>query len=294
MTSVQQGTLRVPGASLFYRSCGRGAPLLIVAGGEADADMTEPLRDALAAQRRVITYDRRGLSRSVIDPGASRPGVGVHADDAHRLLVALTDEPADVFGAGIGGLVGLDLLARYPEQVRLLVAHEAPSAELLADKAQNALAEAQLAVLEALQAGDVTLAMTLNAELAGVDPEDREPDVAPPATSAQRDENMRVLLSSDIPRAIAYRIDLPALDVQARKIVPAAGQSTRRTPWRQCAAALAEVLERPLVEFPGGHTGWLLRPKAFAAQLSETFATVDRPDRRLGDSASPRRDGRQP
>jgi len=54
MTSVQQSTLSVPGASLFYRSCGRGAPLLILAGGGADADMTDPLRDRLATRHRVI------------------------------------------------------------------------------------------------------------------------------------------------------------------------------------------------------------------------------------------------
>jgi hypothetical protein len=28
-------------------------------------------------------------------------------------------------------------------------------------------------------------------------------------------------------------------------------------------------LGEPLVEFPGGHTGWLLRPKGFAAKLRE-------------------------
>jgi hypothetical protein len=134
--------------------------------------------------------------------------------------------------------------------------------------------------------------MRLSAELAGIDPEDREPDVAPPATTPAREENQTVLLSRDAPAVIDYRLDVPALDVQAYKIVPGAGQSTGRTLLHQSAAALAETLERPLVEFPGGHTGWLLRPSAFAAQLIELFAQADRRDWRLRDGAVPRHGGR--
>jgi pimeloyl-ACP methyl ester carboxylesterase len=286
MTSVQQGTLRVPGALLFYRSCGRGAPLLILAGGDADADMTDPLRDVLATNYRVITYDRRGLSRSTILPDGAQPGIETHADDAHRLLAELTDEPAYVFGSGIGGFVGLDLLARYPEQVRLLVAHEAPSAELLPEEDEAVVRQAQQAMHEAFQNEGAPAALKLSAELAGIDTEDREPDLPAPVMNPHRDKNTLFLLSSDAPLVMAYRIDLPALDVQARKIVPAAGRSTRRTLLHQCAAALAEILELPLVEFPGGHTGWLLKPRAFATQLAETFAAADRPDRAAADIVS--------
>jgi pimeloyl-ACP methyl ester carboxylesterase len=291
MTSVQQGTLRVPGASLFYRSCGRGAPLLILAGGDADADMTDPLRDALADRYRVITLDRRGLSRSVIDPGELQPSIATHADDAQRLLAELTGEAAFVFGAGLGGIVGLDLVARYPEQVRLLVAHEAPSAELLPDAQREAVADAQQALQAAFRREGIAAAMKLRAELAGIDPEDREPDISPPAPTRQQELNTAFLLSSDVPQMVGYRLDAPALDVQARKITPAAGQSTRQTLLHRCAVALAEFLERPLVEFPGGHTGWALRPKAFAARLSETFAAVDRLDRRPADGLSLRTSG---
>ena len=61
--------------------------------------------------------------------------VGVFADDAHRLLAAVTPEPAFVLGSSGGASYGLDLVARYPEQVRTLVAHEPPVAALLPDAA---------------------------------------------------------------------------------------------------------------------------------------------------------------
>jgi len=290
MTSVQQSTLSVPGASLFYRSCGRGAPLLILAGAAADADMTDPLRDRLAARQRVIAYDRRGLSRSTIDPGGGHPDVETHADDAHRLLAELTDEPAYVFAAGFGGLVGLDLLARYPEQVRRLVAFEPPLPELLRPDDGAALREAQHRVLAAFQTGGVTAALREGAELAGLDPEDRELDTAPPALTPQRMQNLAFDLTCDAPRAMGYRVDIPALDVQARKVVPAAGRATRRTLLHRSALALAETLEQPLVEFPGGHTSWMLRPRAVAALLLETFEREPPTDRRLRDIAAWRAD----
>jgi pimeloyl-ACP methyl ester carboxylesterase len=272
MTSVQQGALSVPGASIFYRSCGRGRPVLILPGGDADADMASPLAEALADRFRVITFDRRGLSRSPRDPGAAPATIATHADDAHRLLADLTEEPAYVFGSGIGGLIGLALLARRPDQVRLAVAHEPPCAELLPDAERAAMADAQQRIYAAFRRDGPAAALKLSAELVGVDPEDREPDATTPAPSAERAHNSTFPLASDGPQATAHRLDLPALDLLAAKVAPAAGQSTRRTLPHRCAYALAEILERPLVEFPGGHTGWMLRPKAFAAQLAETFA----------------------
>ncbi|MGZ6015421.1 MAG: alpha/beta fold hydrolase [Phenylobacterium sp.] len=292
MASVQQGTLRAEGASIFYRSCGRGSPVLILAGGDGDADGADPLRDALAEHHRVITMDRRGLARSRPDPGAAAPTIATHADDAHALLAALTEEPAYVFGTGIGGLIGLELITRHPEHVKMLVVHEAPTGELLPDAEREALALAQQAILDAFRSQGLAAAAKKSAELAGVDPEDREADLPSPPKAPEPERNMTFLLESDVPQVIAYRLDIPHLDVQAHKITPAAGAATRRTLLHKSAAALAETLERPLAEFPGGHTGWRLRPKAFAARLVEIFAQADRRDWRLRDGASPRPGGR--
>src|SRR5215211_2630031 len=84
--TVTTGTLPVPGATLFYEVRGAGPLLLISQSGEGDANRSADLVDHLAADHTVVTYDRRGLSRSTLtDP--TRPGtLADHADDAHRLL----------------------------------------------------------------------------------------------------------------------------------------------------------------------------------------------------------------
>ncbi|HEU4542632.1 MAG TPA: alpha/beta hydrolase [Jiangellaceae bacterium] len=49
-----------------------------------------------------------------------------HADDLHRLISALDAGPVDIFASSGGAVNALALVARHPEQVRALVAHEPP------------------------------------------------------------------------------------------------------------------------------------------------------------------------
>lgn len=135
MESTKTATLKVPGATLYYEVRGAGPVLLMICGGIYDAAALAGLAQRLADTYTVVTYDRRGNSRSPLDepPGPQR--VETHADDAHRLLTAVADDvPADVFGNSSGGQIGLELVARHPEQVRVLVAHEPPIFELLPDR----------------------------------------------------------------------------------------------------------------------------------------------------------------
>jgi pimeloyl-ACP methyl ester carboxylesterase len=120
---MQTRTLEAPGASLYYEVRGSGPVLLMIPGGPMDAAGFAPLADALADRYTVVTCDCRGNSRSTAEGPKDDLTVGVFADDAHRLLTAVTSEPAFVLGSSGGASYGLDLVARYPEQVRTLVAH---------------------------------------------------------------------------------------------------------------------------------------------------------------------------
>ena len=69
-----------------------------------------------------------------------------HADDLHRLILALDAGAVDIFGSSGGAVNALALVARHPEQVRTLVAHEPPAAQELPDR------EAVLAVCDGIRA----------------------------------------------------------------------------------------------------------------------------------------------
>ena len=84
--------------------------------------------------RTVVTYDPRGVERSRRTDGAAESTPEEHADDLLRLIEALGAGPVDLFASSGGAVNALALVARHPEQVRTLVAHEPPVAALLPDR----------------------------------------------------------------------------------------------------------------------------------------------------------------
>src|SRR5262249_41363894 len=155
-----------------------------------DADTADALRNQLIDRYTVVTYDRRGLSRSAIDAPGERLTLATHSDDAHRLLAALTNESAFVFGSSIGALIGLDLVARHPEQVGVLVAHGPPAFELLPDAERNRAMRLQEEAVDAFRREGAEAGFKRFVVLAAVDYNDREPDAVLAPPTAQRSANL--------------------------------------------------------------------------------------------------------
>ena len=85
-------------------------------------------------ERTVVTYDPRGAGRSVRTDGALETTPDEHADDLHRLIAALDAGPVDLFASSGGAVNALALVARHPEAVTTLVAHEPPVWQVLPDR----------------------------------------------------------------------------------------------------------------------------------------------------------------
>lgn len=109
---MSQGSIPVMGAELYYETRGEGAPVLIVQGGINEAGATNQLAEHLAHHHQVITYDRRGISRSRVSESEPEISMSLHADDAALLLTAVTRAPARVVGASIGAVIGLHPMPR--------------------------------------------------------------------------------------------------------------------------------------------------------------------------------------
>src|SRR5262245_49796901 len=129
--------LEVPGAVLAYdvrEVPSATAPTLLMFGSPMDASGFADLAERFG-DRTVVTYDPRGAGRSRRTvTGESTPEQ--HADDIHHVIEAVGGGPVDVFASSGGAVNALALVARYPEQVRVLVAHEPPTAQLLPDREQ--------------------------------------------------------------------------------------------------------------------------------------------------------------
>jgi pimeloyl-ACP methyl ester carboxylesterase len=268
------GTVRVPGANLHYRRRGSGPLLLVIQGGAGDAEASEELVDHLVEHYEVLTYDRRGLSRSTLDDPSDAPsGLATHSEDVHHLLAALTDEPVYVLGTSIGAMIGLDVTARYPAQVRALIAHEPPITQLLPEAERERAARAQEDIEETHRREGVVAAAVKFVQFAGIAMVDREPEVQLRAPSSRQAVNLKFFLTHDAGAVRLHRLDMAALR-SGPVIVPAAG-STNREHWvNRCSVALGAALEAEVAEFPGGHAGFMTHPKGFAARLRAVLGSL--------------------
>ncbi len=274
MSTIHADTLPVPDAELYYEVRGHGPMLLISQSGEGGARRSEALVRELEADFTVITYDRRGLSRSRIHgtPGAS---MATHADDAHRLLAALTDAPVAMLGCSMGASIGLHLAVTHPGQLSTLIAHEPVSPWLLAatERAHHLAELAQCQ--EVFRAEGWRAALAPMVRTLGIDPanQDVEPGVRLAPITAERARNFEYFLGHDFTAVRADCVDVTALRESPVRIVPATGRTTGPQVFdRKCARELAELRDAPLVEFPGGHNGNLTHPAAYAAVVRAVLA----------------------
>lgn len=131
-------TLAVPGATIYYETAGKGPVLLCISGANGSADLWKPMSRQLSAHFTVVSYDRRGFSRSYLSSTEAQDydeRLATDADDAFALIqhVSGPEEPATVIGNSSGAIVSLELLLRHPDSIRTLIPHEPPAIKLLPD-----------------------------------------------------------------------------------------------------------------------------------------------------------------
>jgi pimeloyl-ACP methyl ester carboxylesterase len=121
--------IQVNDVELYYEESGAGDPLVLVHGGWGDHHVWDAVAPTLAESFQVVTYDRRGHSRS------ERPsGQGSRRedeDDLAALVEALDCAPAHLVGNSWGGSTVIGLAARRPDLFRSVSAHEPPLMSLV-------------------------------------------------------------------------------------------------------------------------------------------------------------------
>jgi pimeloyl-ACP methyl ester carboxylesterase len=114
----------INGIELYYELAGHGDTLVTVHGDWVDHTSWQLVVPGLAEHFRVLTYDRRGHSRSErpVAQGARRSD----EDDLAALIETLDLAPAHLVGNSYGASISLGVAARRPELVRSVIAHEPP------------------------------------------------------------------------------------------------------------------------------------------------------------------------
>ncbi|MGH2717129.1 MAG: alpha/beta fold hydrolase, partial [Actinomycetota bacterium] len=128
---LHSGVAKAPGADLYFERRGDGPVLLLIVGGGGDCASLAPIAELLAGHYTVISYDRRGNSRSTLGGPARPMSVAEQGNDAIAVLDATGVTSARIFGNSGGATIALDLAARHPDRLVAAVAHEPPVPRVL-------------------------------------------------------------------------------------------------------------------------------------------------------------------
>jgi pimeloyl-ACP methyl ester carboxylesterase len=256
----RSGTAAVVGAELYYEVRGRGPAVLLIAGATGDAGHFEQAADVLASEHTVITYDRRGNSRS---RPAGPTTLAQQADDAAALLRHVGAGAAVVFGTSGGAIIALKLAIRVPELARHVIVHEPPFMQVLPDAAELGRTF-QAQVEQALATRGARGAMELFIrENAGSDVFDR----LDPALRERMIANGPSFFGHELAMFMSW---IPSETELAGLRVPVctlAGRDNRGKDYHRAAEWLANAVGVDLVEIPGAHAPYLAHPREFAAAL---------------------------
>jgi pimeloyl-ACP methyl ester carboxylesterase len=234
--------------------------------------------------RTVVTYDPRGLGRSVRKDGRVENTPTLQAADVHAVIEALGVGPVEMFASSGGAVTALALVTAHPDDLTTLVAHEPPIIPVLPDAEAAERARAGFRdIYEAKGTGAGMAAFIAMTSWRGEFTDEYfsqpAPDPAQFGMPAEDDGSRDDPLLSDRSWPVSsYRPDVEALAAAPTRIVLAVGEESLDTFTGRTAVATAELLGQQATVFPshhggfmGGEFGYAGQPEAFARKLREVL-----------------------
>jgi pimeloyl-ACP methyl ester carboxylesterase len=233
--------LEARGVEIAWSERGRGSPVLLVHDTAATGAAWSPLADALAAEFRAITYDRRGWGDSSAPDDYRRTTIEEQSEDAAALIEAVADDAVAACGAGVGAVIALDLLLRRADLIAAAVMIE-PTLLQLSPAATEALSQDRLRLEIAAGSGENVIDVYLSGGLPALGP------------GVARTPEETAAAAWERPRSVVAELGIPA-------------------GWRMPLPRLASA-ERPSAVVTAGSTPALLREPAtaLAGRLAQSGA----------------------
>lgn len=163
ITIEEEGFKTVNGVNLYYKTIGKGEPLLFVHGGPVlDHSYFLPQMNILANDYQLIFFDQRLCGKSDMEIDTSTITIDNFVEDIEGIRLAFNLEKVNLVGHSWGGLLAMKYAIKYPDKLKslILLNSMAGSAELwqkeslmLADRstAEDSIARAAIIQSEAFQ-----------------------------------------------------------------------------------------------------------------------------------------------
>lgn len=239
-------------------------PLVLLHAFPVDARMWNAVRGPLAARRRLITPDQRGLGRTPLPESEHEPSLELAARDVLAMLDKLELDRVVLGGCSMGGYVSMAVLREAPERVGGLILVDTKAT---ADTEEAR--DARLAMADRAEQEGITgwLAESMMPKLLGERSLSERPDAV---------ETVRDLVESQRPegiawaqRAMAARPDSTELLHSA--VVPAlviVGEQDALTPPEAARAMAESMVDGEFAVLPGaGHLTPIECPERVSAEI---------------------------
>lgn len=283
---------------LYVQVEGHGPALVLISGGGGDAGAYADVAGLLAADFQVISYDRRGNSRSGTVGAGDPVDVAAQAEDLLAILDSLRLPSAMVFGSSGGALIALELIARHSGRISAAIVHEPPAVGVLEpDSPERAeltrihrlgVAKGSMRAFAAFGAmtmtdppwllrspvGQASLAAVSRVGLV-VSSVIRRLTGKRPSTMTRMLGNVELLIMRELPElCLRWSPDLEAIRASTVRWVLGVGADSAGRPYDRPARRLAELTGAACVGFPGGHTAYQDEPRAFMERLTGLLQEV--------------------
>jgi pimeloyl-ACP methyl ester carboxylesterase len=268
-------TLKVPGATLSYEVEGSGPVLLMMPGGPADAGAFQRLAGELKDHYTVVRYDPRGLSHSPLEgPFDDARAIEINADDAHRLISAVTSDKAFVLASSGGAVISLELARCHGDQIEVLLAHETPCAAVANDPARSRAEMIDITDTYKREGlGPAFGKFMAHTRIQGGPPpaQEGEPTPEQQEAGAMFQRNMDFWFGHTMRAIGLYEPDFETLKRAPCRIVSGVGEESKGEIAHEGGMNLAKKLGGEPAYFPGAHGGFDSHAHEFAVRLREVF-----------------------
>jgi pimeloyl-ACP methyl ester carboxylesterase len=249
--------------ALYWEARGSGRPVLLIAGTPGDGGQFDEVASVLAADHMVITYDRRGTSRSGAPAGWSATSVVEQAEDAAELLARIGVEDPIVYGTSNGAAIALELARLDRPRLAGLLLHEPPLITVLRDP--EPVASAMGAVIgAAMEAGGPRAALDAFLRFAFGD---SAVDGWSDPFRERMLSNAEMVFTVEMPAFQPYRPDPQALSSCQTPACVLVGEEQTWPFFAEAGEWLASQLGVSVQRAPGAHGPQFSAPAALAATI---------------------------
>jgi pimeloyl-ACP methyl ester carboxylesterase len=268
MSEAETRYLQVNGAKLCFDVVGSGPHILFVAGANGDAGIFYPIREQLRNYFTVVTYDRRGFSRSeLIGDQDYTNRIDTDVDDIYQMMKSLTNEKFVIFGNSSGAVVSLRYLVTHPETLSKALIHEPPLLAICPEKEEYR--QYQYDIYNVYKTEGKDAALVKFADFYCNEEDKYLMQHSQGDTSLRTNKNSDYWFEYELRQYTLTEFDWEKVKACKDKLIPIVGILNKGFFLYKPITHLANLTGTELFEISGSHLGFLTATQPFAEELIE-------------------------